>query len=945
MGHDGTYEVHGTVTGRGGDLLRQARVVVWWQQIRERAELAAGETSDNGQYHLSYQVPENAPQPVLLVVEALSEFLHEPLFSPPSQAQPDLTIDLNLEPPDQSEWGTLVRSLEPLLFGVTLPELVENSTHQDISFLARQMATGTETIMRVAVCARLEAAFDILAPAFYAFVRQRIPAALPSPLLDASHSFTLIAPLVQSIGSMIFRMSPQDQTKVLTSAVALDLIGPQYTSQIPQLVSQLQALRSTDLLNRPYLAGKTALAQLLDVAGLPQDKHQSFAQALAANAQLIGDLWPALGDGQHGLTAAEAWAIKRTLSVGALVDNHVPLVQNLVQGFSSGTYQALPDLARLSQPDWVQLVSQTGPPPGVEAAGTVTSAEVFASVVHTRVTRAYPTAALSSRITTGTFVPPPHQQPLVQFFRNNPDLDLVKDDIPAHLASAGDGAFADISPDDQAAVVAHARSFQRVLRVAPDPDVTETLLGAGIKSATQIATLGRQQFLAQATTAGLTDHEANQAFQVAAQRQASVVSLFMQHNSDAIGIQPKAMGQISDRDQAVQQALDRDPSLATLFGPQDYCATDDCTSVLSPAAYLCDLLMWLRNHQQGAQTALDVLDSRRPDIRHLLLNCPNTDTELPYIDLVNELLADEISPAMDSATTSYVQEALANGTPYYYIVTAVNAVGQGAPSAQVTATPAVPTAAPAAAGAVTAIPGNAQITLSWAPVPGATSYNIYWSATAGVTTATGTQITGATSPYVHAALVNGFTYYYIVTAVNAVGEGAPSPQVSAAPAGPGRARRARRPHRHTGQRPDHPVLGPRPRRHQLQHLLVRPPRASPPPPAPRSPEPPAPTSTRRWSTALPTTTSSPRSTPSARARRQPRSPPHPPCPPHPPRPAASPPPPAMPRSPCPGIPSPAPALTFSIRPPPQASSPPTASRYHQKPSSRASRAKLWLMAR
>jgi hypothetical protein len=33
------------------------------------------------------------------------------------------------------------------------------------------------------------------------------------------------------------------------------------------------------------------------------------------------------------------------LSVGALVHNHLPLVQNLVQGFSSGTYQALPDLA------------------------------------------------------------------------------------------------------------------------------------------------------------------------------------------------------------------------------------------------------------------------------------------------------------------------------------------------------------------------------------------------------------------------------------------------------------------------------------------------------------------------------------------------------------------------------------------------------------------------
>src|SRR5208282_998878 len=101
-----------------------------------------------------------------------------------------------------------------------------------------------------------------------------------------------------------------------------------------------------------------------------------------------------------------------------------------------------------------------------------------------------------------------------------------------------------------------------------------------------------------------------------------------------------------------QQAIQRDQTLAMLFGTEDYCATDDCTSVLSPAAYLCDLLLWLRNHPQGSGTALDVLDRRRPDIRHLLLNCPNSDTELPYIDLVIELLADKVSPLASTKLSS-----------------------------------------------------------------------------------------------------------------------------------------------------------------------------------------------------------------------------------------------------------------------------------------------------
>jgi hypothetical protein len=605
---------------------------------------------------LRYRVPENAPQPLLLIVEALSEYLGTPLFSSLTQARPTLEIDLNFEPPDQSEWATLVRSIEPLLDGVKLSDLVENSTHQDISFLATELGQSTEVVMRVALSARLETAFKIPAPAFYAFLRQQVPATLPSPFLDASQNFTLIAPLVQNVASIIFGLSADVQTQTITGAIALDLIGPQFTEQVSQLVSELQALHTTDLLNQPYLVGNSTLAQLLDVAAIPQAKQQAFAQALAANTQSITDFWNTLGNGQNGFTAAQAADIELTLSIGAFVQNFVPLLQNLVQGFSSGTYTTLSELARLSEQDWVQLINQTGSPSATAAVGTASSADALASVVYARVTRAYPTAALSSRIAAATLVPQAQQQPLIQFFKNNPSLELLTDNVAVYLADQGDKAFAGISTDDQAAVVANARSFQRVMRVAPNPDVAQTLLGLGITSASQISTLGQQQFLVKATAAGLTESEATQAFQAAEQRYANVVGLYMKLNTGSIGVLPKAIGQFPNLNTTVKAATDRDPTLATLFGSQDYCATDDCTSILSPAAYLCDLLLWLRNHPQGSKTVLDVLDGRRPDIRNLLLNCPNTDTELPYIDLVNELLADKISPppSVDTKLTSAV---------------------------------------------------------------------------------------------------------------------------------------------------------------------------------------------------------------------------------------------------------------------------------------------------
>ncbi len=781
---ENTFEVHGTVTGREGRPLDDARVTVWWQHLRRRNELTAGSTSEDGRYHLRYRLPEDAAQPVLLTVEAVSERLPRPLYSPLTQVAPQLEVDLHLEPRDQSEWATLVRSIEPFLGDLPLSELAENRTHHDITFLARELGKNTETVMRVAVSARLETAFKVPAPAFYAFLRQHVPAGLPSPLLDASQNFTLIGPLIQRIGSLIFALSADTQTKTLTAAIALDLIGQQFTRQIPRWVNELQALRSTDLLSQPYLAGKTTLGQLLGVVALPQAKQQAFAQALTTSNQSMRNFWRTLGDGTHGLTAAEASAIERTLSVGAFVKNYVPLVQALVQRFTAGTYTTLADLARLSLPDWVQLVNEHGTPPGIQAAGNVTPAEVFASVVHARVTRAYPTVALSARIVTGGLVPKPHQQPLAQFFQNNPALELIKDSLPAYLNAHGEGAFTGIGAQDQPAVIAHARTFQRVLRVTANVDVAGNLLSVGIGSATQIATLGEQQFLGKATGAGLTGQEATQVYRVAARRYADTLSLYLRFNTDSVGIWPAAMGQLADLTGLAQQAIERDQSLATLFGSQDFCAVDGCTSILSPAAYLCDLLLWLRNHQQAGYTALDVLDSRRPDIRHLLLNCPNTDTELPYIDLVNELLADKISPPVDAVATSFTQKALTDGTTYYYIVTAVNAMGESAAPAEVSATPAAPVAVPAAPAGVTAVPGDGQVTISWNPVPGATSYNIYSSTTAGVTTATGTKIANASSPAIQTGLTDGTAYYYIVTAVNAIGESAAPAEVSATPAAP-----------------------------------------------------------------------------------------------------------------------------------------------------------------
>jgi subtilisin family serine protease/fibronectin type 3 domain-containing protein len=125
---------------------------------------------------------------------------------------------------------------------------------------------------------------------------------------------------------------------------------------------------------------------------------------------------------------------------------------------------------------------------------------------------------------------------------------------------------------------------------------------------------------------------------------------------------------------------------------------------------------------------------------------------------------------------------LTNGTTYSFTVTATNGVGTGPASASASATPATVPGAP-----TLAVPtaGNASVGLSWTPPASnggsaITGYKLYRGTTPGGEALLVTL--GNLTSYADTAVTNGTTYYYKVSAINGVGEGAQSTERSAKPA-------------------------------------------------------------------------------------------------------------------------------------------------------------------
>lgn len=132
-----------------------------------------------------------------------------------------------------------------------------------------------------------------------------------------------------------------------------------------------------------------------------------------------------------------------------------------------------------------------------------------------------------------------------------------------------------------------------------------------------------------------------------------------------------------------------------------------------------------------------------------------------------------------SVLPAYADTNVMSGTTYYYEVSAVSGFGESSNSAAASAYACAPPVAPSG---VAAVPSVQSITVSWNPVPGATSYSVAraLSSTPYSVIATGLTATNYTDRNVG----NGTNYSYVVFANNGCAQSSQSAYAIATPSPP-----------------------------------------------------------------------------------------------------------------------------------------------------------------
>lgn len=243
-----------------------------------------------------------------------------------------------------------------------------------------------------------------------------------------------------------------------------------------------------------------------------------------------------------------------------------------------------------------------------------------------------------------------------KLFTLNPETNFLALDYLPDSADMKALKFDGFEEPDRRMVLRTVKAYQRVYHVAGNALRAKEVLEAGFHSGTAIASLTLDAF---AQSTGLTLEEAHPIHEAAKDRALDAGLQFMALYDF---LQPLGKGDkhpISSVSASVDVGsyLRRLEGFEEMFGRQATCKCRHCQSVLSAAAYFVDLMRFIDENVTkrifigaNANHPLE-LRNRRPDLWSLDLSCENTNTLVPYLDIINEILEAFVAKDLTSRPT------------------------------------------------------------------------------------------------------------------------------------------------------------------------------------------------------------------------------------------------------------------------------------------------------
>jgi hypothetical protein len=616
------------------------------QQIGQGAANAAGE------YALDYDraaLMTRAKPPDLRVRASLGGKeigASEVVYNSP----PEVTIDVIVAPEllvQGDEHTRIVGDLTPYVEAAPdrnrLGDLVETPERRDITYLANKTGWDARAVAMAAAADQMSQGSDLPSELFYALFRAGVPA-----------NRDVLARTRPEVAAGIWKQSIKDG--VINRALARSL---------PDLTGKFAQFAAGALLKQPAPIGVSSLDEVLNVARLDADQKQRVATAYAT-ARDLSAFWSAV-DEQIGAEAAARVANAGRL--GYLTVNNAPLMRKLAETVDSDDPVALVRSGLYDAAAWRDLIDAVPVPGEIPGADEQERKQNYADLLSSQLQISYPTAVVAAMVDRKE-LPLADERArgeVAKFLADNQgDFELGEQPVERFLRERGIGL--------SGRALAAGKTLQRQYQLSPSNQTLKVLASNRLDSAYAVTRYSEGEFVGQFAESLGGEETARVVYAKSQQVHAAAFNIatayLMARTGPSLYSVPATLAQAGangggnvvtmragtgngNGSEAMTLATADDvlayATLEQLFGELDYCTCSHCRSVLSPAAYLVDLLLFCDKRRFNAsgqelpadydlENPLDVLLSRRPDIAELQLSCENTNVALPYVDLVNEVL-------------------------------------------------------------------------------------------------------------------------------------------------------------------------------------------------------------------------------------------------------------------------------------------------------------------